>query len=148
MRKSEIVTLSRSRVDLKDEFIRLRAEDTKTGAGRSIPIHPELIGALKRAFKVRPLSCDKAFHRDGRPLDSDHIRWVHKTVCEKAGIENFTFHDFRHTCINNWRREGHDYFKIMAASGHKTMSVFKRYNMVGEEELKTLVRFSSSAFRS
>jgi integrase len=54
-------------------------------------------------------------------------------------VENFTFHDFRHTCINNWRKQGHDYFKIMAASGHKTISVFKRYNLVDEEELKTLV---------
>jgi len=62
-----------------------------------------------------------------------------ESTCEKAGIEDFTFHDFRHTCINNWRKEGHDYFKIMAASGHKTISVFKRYNMVDEAELKTLV---------
>lgn len=49
------------------------------------------------------------------------------------------FHDFRHTCINNWRKEGHDYFKIMAVSGHKTISVFKRYSMVDEAELKTLI---------
>jgi hypothetical protein len=38
-----------------------------------------------------------------------------------------------------WRRQGHDYFKIMVASGHRTISVFKRYNMVDEEELRTLV---------
>jgi integrase len=148
MRKSEIVTLARSRVDLKGGFIRLRPEDTKTGAGRSIPIHPELVGVLKRAFKVRPLNCDRAFHRNGKPLGSNDLRWVHEVVCERAKIEDFTFHDFRHTCINNWRREGHDYFKIMAASGHKTMSVFKRYNMVDEEELKTLVKFAPSSFRN
>jgi len=45
----------------------------------------------------------------------------------------------RHTAISNWRRQGHDYFKIMAASGHKTMSVFKRYNTVSKDDLKTLV---------
>ena len=148
MRKSEIVTLPRSRVDLKGGFIRLRAEDTKTKAGRAIPIHPELTMILKRAFKVRQLNCDRAFHRDGKPLRSNDLRWVHEVVCKGTGIEDFTFHDFRHTCINNWRREGHDYFKIMAASGHKTMSVFKRYNMVDEKELKTLVKLASSHFRN
>jgi len=144
MRKSEIINIALSRIDLKEGFIRLRAEDTKTGHGRSIPIHSELMEVLKKVLKVRPLNCDRAFHREGRPINGDHIRWAHQRVCKKANIENFTFHDFRHTCINNWRKEGHDYFKIMAASGHKTISVFKRYNMVGEEELKTLVKFASS----
>jgi integrase len=144
MRKSEIINMASSRVDVKEGFIRLKAEETKTGEARSIPIHSELMEVLKKVLKVRPLNCDCVFHRDGRSLDSNRIRWAHQMVCRKAGIENFTFHDFRHTCINNWRKEGHDYFKIMAASGHKTISVFKRYNMVGEEELKTLVKFASS----
>jgi integrase len=50
-------------------------------------------------------------------------------------FEDFTFHDLRHCAINNLRQAGNDYFKIMAISGHKTMSVFKRYNLVTEEEL-------------
>ncbi|MBI4795838.1 MAG: hypothetical protein HY790_08395 [Deltaproteobacteria bacterium] len=37
------------------------------------------------------------------------------------------------------RLQGHDYFRIMAASGHKTMHVFKRYNTVSKDELKSLV---------
>ena len=55
------------------------------------------------------------------------------------GGQDITFHDLRHTALNNWRMEGHDYFRIMAASGHKTMSVFKRYNTVSRDELKALV---------
>ncbi len=46
----------------------------------------------------------------------------------------------RHTAINNWRLQGHDFFRIMAASGHKTMNVFKRYNTVSKEELRALAR--------
>jgi integrase len=61
------------------------------------------------------------------------------TACKRAGIEDFTFHDLRHTAINNWRLQGHDYFRIMAASSHKTVSVFKRYNPVSREELRALV---------
>ena len=59
---------------------------------------------------------------------------------KRAGIEDSTFHDLRHTVINNWRLQGHDYFRIMAATGHKTMTVFKRYNTVSKEELKSLVQ--------
>jgi integrase len=65
------------------------------------------------------------------------------TACKKAGIEDFTFHDLRHTFINNRRIEGHDYFCIMAATGHKTMSVFKRYNTVSRDELQALVNGKS-----
>ncbi len=144
MRKSEITNMTPSRIDLKEGFIRLKVEDTKTDQARSIPIHVELMEVLKKVLKVRSLGCDRVFHRDGKPINTDHIRWAHERVCKKAEIENFTFNDFRHTCINNWRKDGHDYFKIMAASGHKTMSVFKRYNMVNEEELKTLVKLASS----
>ncbi len=61
------------------------------------------------------------------------------TACRRAGIVDFTFHDLRNTAINNWRLQGHDYFRIMPASGHKTMSVFKRYNTVNKEELRLLV---------
>jgi integrase len=139
MRKGEIINLAPSRVDLKSGFIRLRPEDTKTEYGRSIPIHPEVMEVLKKALKVRSLDMEKVFHRNGKPITKSTVREAHESVCRKAKIENFTFHDFWHTAINNWRKAGHDYFKIMAASGHRTVSVFKRYNMVDEGELKTLV---------
>lgn len=139
MRRGEIINLSHSRVDLKSGFVRLKPGDTKTDRGRSIPIHPELMEALKSALKVRSLEDDRVFHRKGGPVTGSTVREAHASACRKAEIDDFHFHDFRHTAINNWRRQGHDYFKIMAASGHRTISVFKRYNMVDEAELRTLV---------
>ena len=79
----------------------------------------------------------RVFTMDGKPLSD--IKKSFNTACKKAGIEGFQFHDFRHICINNWRLEGNDFFRIMAASGHKTMEVFKRYNTVTDEEIKKLV---------
>jgi integrase len=139
MRQGEILNLVISRVNLEDGFIRLKPEDCKSGYGRSIPLHPELVVILRNAFRIRHLNSQLVFHRDGQPITPHHIRVAHETVCKEAGISGFVFHDFRHTCINNWRKEGHDYFKIMAVSGHKTISVFKRYNMVDEAELRTLI---------
>lgn len=79
------------------------------------------------------------FTRNGEPINGlGSFKDDFRKACAEAGIENFRFHDLRHVCINNWRRARHDYFKIMKATGHKTMVVFKRYNMVDEDELKSL----------
>ena len=52
-----------------------------------------------------------------------------------SGLEDFTFHNLRHCAINNLRLAGNDHFVIKQASGAKTDSAFKRYNLVTEEEM-------------
>jgi integrase len=86
---------------------------------------------------VRSLPGVKVFTYDGRSVSS--VKRAFATACRKAGIEGFTFHDLRQTAVNNWRLQGHDYFRIMKATGHKTLSVLKRYNTVSQDELKALV---------
>ena len=135
MRRGEILGLTWDQVDLREGFIYLKPEDTKTQEGRSVPLHDELIEMFRSM--PRGLPGVPVFTYQGKALGE--VKRAFKTACRRAGIEDFTFHDLRHTAINNWRLQGHDYFRIMAASGHKTMSVFKRYNTVSQEELKTLV---------
>jgi len=76
---------------------------------------------------------DRVFLYEGQPFDS--IKTAFVAACRRGGIEDFRFHDLRHTALNNLRLAGNDCFRIMAILGHKTMSVFKRYNMVTEEKL-------------
>jgi integrase len=135
MRQGEILGLTWGQVDLKEGFIRLGPEDTKTNEGRLVPFN----GELREMFKELPrnLPAARVFNRYGKPITS--IREAFAAACCRAEIEEFTFHDLRHTAINNWRLQGHDYFRIMAATGHKTLNVFKRYNTVSKDELKALV---------
>jgi len=56
-----------------------------------------------------------------------------------AGIENFRFHDFRHTFVTNMRRAGKQDRAIMAITGHKTMAMLMRYDSVDEDDLKRVV---------
>ncbi len=132
MRKSEVIELTWKEVDLKAGFIRLGGPRTKNKCARSIPIHPrvkEILEALPRA-----LHTDRVFLLRGKPLRE--FKNAYRSACKQAGLEDFTYHDLRHCAVNNLRLAGNDYFKIMAISGHKTMSVFKRYNLVTEEELQ------------
>jgi integrase len=136
MRQGEILFLTWGQVDLKEGFIKLRPEDTKTNEGRFVPLNRELI----EMFQAMPrgLPGVRVFPYKGKTFGSSFQR-AFETARKRAGLEDFTFHDLRHTAINNWRLQGHDFFRIMAASGHKTMNVFKRYNTVSKEELRALV---------
>ncbi|MGA2466326.1 MAG: site-specific integrase [Thermodesulfobacteriota bacterium] len=139
LRLSEILFLTWPEVDLKKGFIRLSAKRTKTDSSRNIPIHPEVRMALEAL--PRGLHTDRVFLREGKPFDS--VKHSFNTACRNAGIEDFTFHDLRHCALNNLRLAGNDFFQIMALSGHKTMDVFKRYNLVTEEEL-TQIRWAQA----
>ena len=46
------------------------------------------------------------------------------TACRKAGLEDFNFHDLRHTFVTRKVREGHDYKRIMAITGHRPLLSF------------------------
>ena len=134
-RQGEIFNLTWEQLDLHTGFIHLRHEDTKTQEGRSVPLNGELIAILKSM--PRGLPGIKVFTYKGKSVAC--LKKSFTTACKRAGIDDFTFHDLRHTAINNWRLQGHDYFRIMAATGHRTLEVFERYNTVSHEELRALV---------
>jgi len=134
MRKAEILQLMWAEVDLTSTpgFIRLSAQRTKgKKEGRVIPLHPRVKDALAQLssrFKK-----GRVFLREGKPFND--CKHSFSTAKAKAGIEDFRFHDFRHCAVTNLRRAGNDYTTIMKASGHKTMSMFHRYNLVNEEDV-------------
>ena len=136
MRQGEILNLTWGQVDFKRGFIRLKPEHTKTQEGRLVPLDREMVGMLQGMRPGQPLPQLPVFTYRGRPVAS--IRRAFTKAVRQAGIADFTFHDLRHTYITRKRQEGHDYFRIMAATGHKTLSVFKRYNTVSPEELRRL----------
>lgn len=136
MRQMEILRLTWDQVDLKEGFIRLEPRHTKTNEGRLVPLNRGLLDMFKAI--TRGLPNVRVFPYNGKALGSTFQRAFNQAR-KQAGLEDFTFHDLRHTYINNRRLEGHDYFRIMAATGHKTLNVFKRYNTVSKEELRSLV---------
>ena len=128
MRQEEIVNLTWEEIDFTHGFIRLGANRTKTKTVRSIPMHQKIIYYLQ--CLPRPLNGGFVFSK------RCYNRKAYKKAVQAVGLGDFNFHDLRHCAINNLRLAGNDHFVIKEASGAKTDSAFKRYNLVTEEEMK------------
>jgi integrase len=74
------------------------------------------------------------FHRKGRPVLEFKKSWG--TACKLAKCPGKLFHDFRRTCARDLIRSGVDETVAMRITGHKTRSVFDRYNISDTEDLR------------
>src|SRR4029079_11971160 len=75
-----------------------------------------------------------AFCRGGEPaIKSFYPRW--EQACVAAGCPGRVPHDFRRTAVRNLNRAGVPETVAMKITGHKTRSVFDRYDITSEEDL-------------
>jgi integrase len=159
-RKNEILTLAWDRVNLKEGIVRLDPGETKNGEGRTLYLDGELLKEMQALHSKRQLGCPFVFHRNGTPIRTFRKAWVSAciqvglyevlkddegrpvVIKEKKGNEKVVkvptkiLHDFRRTAIRDMVRSGVSERVAMSISGHKTRSVFDRYNIVSDQDLK------------
>jgi integrase len=139
-RKGEIISLRWSDVDRDAGAIRLRPEAAKTGRGRTVMLEGDLAELIDRRWQARLLESDGdvrisalVFHRDGEPVGDFRKAWA--TACRAVGVPRL-FHDLRRTAARNMVRAGVPERVAMAVTGHVTRSMFDRYNIVSEDDLR------------
>ena len=147
-RRGEVVSLRWSDVDRDGRAVRavrLRPERSKNGRGRTLALAGDLSALVERRWQARlikgkhgePRVADLVFHRDGRPVVDFRKAWA--SACAAAGCQGKLFHDLRRTAVRNMVRAGVPERVAMAVSGHRTRSMFDRYNVVDERDIKAAV---------
>ena len=127
-----------------ERVVRLDPHTTKNDEGRTFPFTDalqQLLEAQKAEhdpLKAEEVICPWVFHRTGKKVKGKRITrftkaW--KKACEKAGTPGRIPHDLRRTAIRNLVRAGIPERVAMQLTGHKTRSVFERYNIVSECDL-------------
>jgi integrase len=132
MRKGEILNLTWNRVNMGEGYIDLEPEDTKTSEPRRIYFNDLLREIFEKAATVRSLRNNFVFTRHGVPMKDFTIAF--RNALRRAGINGVWFHDLRHTFNTNMRKAGVDETVIMKLTGHKTFSMFNRYNTVDQKD--------------
>jgi integrase len=131
-------------VDFEARRVRLEPGTTKNDEGREFPFTAELRVILERqkakanALRKKGIIYPYVFHRNGKPIKD--FRKIWKRACKAAGIPGRIPHDFRRTAMRNLVRAGIPERVAMAMTGHKTRSVFERYNIVSEGDLDMAAR--------
>ena len=127
MRQGEILGLTWQDVDLIRGRITLY--DTKNGETRVVPLAGFAADVIREHGKVRRMDANRIFTsvKGGRfPRDA----WI--TACKRAEIEDFRFHDLRHSAASYLAMNGASLAEIAEVLGHKTLQMVKRYAHLSE----------------
>jgi integrase len=148
---SEVLPLEWRQVDLKAGEVRLDPGTTKNREGRTFFLTDDLRElleaqhaqhvALKKAGKIEPhvfvrmVAKKRGGEKYPKPITTFGKAW--KAACTAAGCPGRIPHDLRRTAVRNMVRRGIPERVAMQLTGHKTRSVFERYNIVSEGDLRS-----------
>ena len=111
-------------------MIRVPKEVAKNKKDRSFPIIGTLMDIVERRQTLRRLDCPYVFHRAGKPIRS--FRKAFKAAAKEIGYEGLLPHDMRRSAVRNFRRSGLSENEGMKLSGHRTRSIYDRYNIIDD----------------
>ena len=158
-RYSEVSSLEWRNVDFANDEIRLDVGTTKSDEGRVFPLMAELRTLLKRRFDAREarrkdlkVISPYVFAVGPRQKQVGEFRKSWKKGCKTAGLPHVTdatgkvvstrhhFHDLRRTAAREFQRQGFTEGQIMRMCGWETDSMFRRYNIVTQDDIREKMR--------
>lgn len=111
---------------------------TKNGERRALPIKGHALDVLRDLSKIRRIDTDLIF-----PREDGNGPWPHfeawKVARESAKLENFRFHDLRHSAASELAMNGATLPEIAGVLGHKTLQMVKRYAHLSDQHISDAV---------
>jgi len=125
-RRGELINLKWSDVDLKSA--RAAVHDTKNGDSRVLPLVGKALDALRELRLQNGARSEYVFPQaSGFPGPYVHFDGYWQDALTAAKLEDFRFHDLRHTTASYLASQGASLLEIADTLGHRTLNMVKRY---------------------
>jgi integrase len=123
LRQANVVKLEWSQVDLERKTAWIHGDQAKGGRDIHISLNETAVAVLQRQLGKHPV---RVFTYNGKPFNRAYtVAW--QKALKRAGIENFRWHDLRHTWASWLAQKGVPLTDIQEMGGWETFAMVKRY---------------------
>ena len=151
-RKSAARNLEWKEIDMRGRTARLKIADAKNKEPWILPLSGRLWEIVQERAKARRLDCPYVFHVNGKRIKDFRKTWW--SACVATGLGRFVMvedektkrlkkeyvglyvHDLRRSCARHLSKAGVKEQIAMKITGHKTNSMYRRYRIVDEDEIR------------
>lgn len=129
MRLGEIIRLKWADLNEVDRTIIIRDRKhprEKIGNDQEVPLLGDAFGIVKR----QPQIGERIF-----PVTEGTVSTIFPRACNKLGIEDLTFHDFRHEGVSRLFEQGYTIEQVALVSGHRDWKMLARYTQIKAKDL-------------
>ncbi|MEI8209976.1 MAG: site-specific integrase [Methylococcales bacterium] len=124
-------------VNLSESCIVLH--QTKNGNRRRVPLAGVAFAELQKLSKIQRLDTQLVFPSPTKPSKPIELKKAWTTALKKAEIENFRWHDLRHTAASYLAQDGAQLLDIAAVLGHSTLQMVQRYAHLSDNHISATV---------
>ena len=137
MRRGELLGLEWSSVNLPGKLLTVTAANAKSRRARHIPLNAEALDSLTR-WRAQNPGIGLVFpSHTGSHMGNINSSW--EAICDAADLENFRFHDLRHTFASRLVMVGVDLNTVRELLGHSDIRMTLRYAHLAPDKLAEAV---------
>jgi integrase len=138
MRRGEVVRLTDKIVNVRERRIDLTPEVTKSNKARTVHLSDDALAALK-LWKLRDGKTGALFPGDPERWEDRITQREWPRLCAAAKLEDFHFHDLRHTFAARLVMAGRPLIEVRDALGHASIVMTERYAHLAPSRVRDAV---------
>lgn len=141
LRQANVKGLRWSQVDMQRGFAWVEAHQAKAGKGIPVPLSADAVNVLRSQFGKHP---EFVFTYHGKPIQQIGTKaW--RNALTRAGIQDFRWHDLRHTWASWHVQSGTPLYAVQELGGWASADMVRRYAHLSAEHLASHAqRFAQS----